>query len=105
MMMPTRKPLTKYPEEYRQLFLKVQREGLVVMDAGSSTHAHNMRKDLYNYRLAIWEETVRPPTEDDANLLHIADQLVFRVREEKLFITLNTSVYLDIVQQALEDMT
>jgi hypothetical protein len=103
--MPTRKPYVKYPEEYKALFLRADVEGVFSIDAGTPAAAQNLRRDLYNFRLAMWEEIPRPPTEADHHLLNLADNLVFRVRHAKVIVSRNESVYQSIVKRALEEMT
>ena len=102
--MPTRKALHKYPPEYKDLFRKVSTEGIVFIDAGSPERAHTMRKDLYNYRLALWEDTPRPPTEEDSRILAICDEITFKIRANQVIITKDASVYSSLIKSTLEKL-
>lgn len=64
-----------------------------------------MRKELYNYRLALREDKVCPPTEELVALVQIANALTFKIRGSKLILAINTSVYDAIIARALEEMT
>ena len=52
----------------------------------------------------MWEEIPRPPTEEDQALLHLADNLVFRVRQSNVLVARNESAYQETVKRALENM-
>jgi len=101
--MPSQKPLHKYPREYPDLFFRVGKTGQLRMHCASNAGAENLRRDLYNYRQALREETPLPPTEHDHNLLSIANSLTFSIDGPFLIIEVNETVYVPLIRQALED--
>jgi len=102
--MPSQKKLDKYPDLYRALFLLAHTKGLVVVDpAPYGVSAAILRRDLYNFRQALREETPRPPTELDSALLDAADKLQFKIRENKVIVCRYTHAYIPIIAQALRE--
>lgn len=101
--MPSRKPLRRYPSEYRDLFFRVKAEGCIILNFTSARLATNFRRDIYNYRLALWEETPRPPTHEAQLLLDIADETSFRLRENRVIATIKESAYAQHLRSQLEE--
>lgn len=97
--MPSQKPLSKYDSSYRELFLRAYEKGILFI---STPRAEVLRKELYNFRQALREETPLPPTEADHALLVAANSLTFKVRGNAVCITLKTSVFNSIINKALE---
>lgn len=84
--MPSRKSLCNYPPEYREIFLKAHSNGMHFIPFPSKREAENFRKSLYNYRIALWEDTVRPETQDDHKLISISERLIFSIGNKTLYI-------------------
>lgn len=100
--MPSQKPLSKYDSSYRELFLRAYEKGILFVATPTATRADVLRKELYNFRQALREETPLPPTEADHALLVAANALTFKVRGNSVCITLKTSVFNSIINKALE---
>lgn len=103
--MPSRKPLSRYPTEYRDLFFRVKAQGIVILNVSSEKVAKTLRKDLYNYRLALWQDTPRPPVYADHVLLSILDDLTFKVRGPRVIIAIKESAFTNIIRTALEELS
>lgn len=97
--MPTRRPLRKYPLEYRDLFLSVAKEGMRVIPLPSAKRADLFRRELYNYRVALWEDTVRPETQADHALLQVAESLHFAVEGKNLIIYIYKAPYTQYLKE------
>lgn len=103
--MPSQRPLSRYPTEYKYLLLRAARLGVVKIPTPSAQAAEHLRKELYNYRQALREETPLPPTELDHRALVAADELKFVVYENILIIRRFESVYTPLVRAALKETT
>jgi len=101
--MPSQKALSKYPPEYGEFFLTAARSGIIIVTRTTQAEAETLRKELYNFRQALREETPLPPTREAHDLLLASDKLTFKIRGNKLIISINESVYLAIIKRALED--
>lgn len=91
--MPTRRHLSKYPKEYRDLFLSAALNGVKVIQLPTRRRAELFRRELYNFRIALWEDTVRPEVRADHDLMQVAESLTFCVRNNSLIIAMNPSLY------------
>lgn len=100
--MPSRKPLHKYGDEYRSIFLKAASEGIFSIKC-IDVEPEVLRKELYNYRQALREDLPLPPTKEDAELLRIAEDLKFLVKPNRVIVTINTTVYSSVLRSALKD--
>lgn len=102
--MPSRKHLSRYPKEYKEFFRKVGLGRVIRLEFSSETLARNFRREIYNFRLALWEDTPRPPTDSDNRLLDIADRITFKVRGNTVIASTSDQAYIETIRSTLEDL-